>query len=233
MAKHSIKIKAQRWYLHGDESMELLNKYYCSKCDLFESFNHFLDSRHVNENKKRFSIGMQHWQEFYKNNGYVRPSNSINIIARLPKPETSSFYKWIIKQDLRDDVIGDLAKDILRDDDFPKAEQNYQNIEGYLLQKCFDVNDAIEALYKAFQEYQPKNKNRIGISPSIRFDVFKRDNYCCQICGANVKDDSTVKLEVDHKTPVKHGGTNSFDNLWTLCFKCNRGKSTKTLFKEN
>ncbi len=62
---------------------------------------------------------------------------------------------------------------------------------------------------------------------SIRFNVMKRDNYKCQICGKTAIDGA--KLEVDHKKALANGGNNAIENLWTLCFDCNRGKRTKDL----
>ena len=54
-----------------------------------------------------------------------------------------------------------------------------------------------------------------------RFFVLKRDGFTCKMCGAN---GPGVKLEVDHVLPVAEGGSDSLDNLQTLCFECNRGK---------
>jgi 5-methylcytosine-specific restriction endonuclease McrA len=73
----------------------------------------------------------------------------------------------------------------------------------------------------------PKARRRVGFTKSQRFAIFKRDHYRCQICGSYASDDLT--LEVDHKIPVAKGGTNEPENLWTLCFDCNRGKSDSDL----
>lgn len=62
---------------------------------------------------------------------------------------------------------------------------------------------------------------RKPIGNSLRFKVFKRDNFSCQYCGATPP---TVILEVDHINPVANGGKNNIDNLATACFNCNRGK---------
>jgi hypothetical protein len=62
---------------------------------------------------------------------------------------------------------------------------------------------------------------RKPISKKLRFDVFKRDKFCCQYCGAVPPG---ALLEVDHIDPVCNGGTNDVDNLLTACFDCNRGK---------
>ena len=64
--------------------------------------------------------------------------------------------------------------------------------------------------------------DRQSISKKLRFDVFKRDGFACQYCG---RTPPTVVLEVDHIDPVANGGKNSFHNLITACFDCNRGKS--------
>lgn len=67
---------------------------------------------------------------------------------------------------------------------------------------------------------------RKSISKSSRFEVFKRDSFTCQYCGATAPD---VLLEVDHINPVANGGDNSILNLITACRDCNSGKGKKTL----
>ena len=63
------------------------------------------------------------------------------------------------------------------------------------------------------------------MSDDIRWNVMKRDNFRCCVCGATAKDG--VKLEVDHIIPVSKGGKTTMDNLQTLCERCNRGKRDK------
>jgi hypothetical protein len=67
---------------------------------------------------------------------------------------------------------------------------------------------------------------RKAISKKIRFEIFKRDNFTCQYCGAHPP---IVILEPDHINPVCNGGQNNIDNLVTSCFECNRGKSGNLL----
>jgi hypothetical protein len=68
--------------------------------------------------------------------------------------------------------------------------------------------------------------SRKSLSKKLRFDVFKRDNFACQYCGATPP---KVVLEVDHIDPVALGGLDEIDNLITACFPCNRGKSANPL----
>lgn len=63
---------------------------------------------------------------------------------------------------------------------------------------------------------------RRAISRKLRLLILERDGYRCCLCGRTAKE---TKLEVDHKIPVAKGGTDSLNNLWTLCIDCNRGKS--------
>ncbi len=67
---------------------------------------------------------------------------------------------------------------------------------------------------------------RQQIRKSVRFEVFKRDSFTCQYCGAKSPD---VVLEVDHITPVAEGGDNDILNLVTACRPCNAGKSDRRL----
>jgi hypothetical protein len=62
---------------------------------------------------------------------------------------------------------------------------------------------------------------RQAISKSIRFEVFKRDSFKCQYCGAEAPN---VLLHIDHIKPVAKGGTNDITNLITACVACNSGK---------
>lgn len=63
------------------------------------------------------------------------------------------------------------------------------------------------------------------MTPSLRYDVLKRDGFRCQICGATQADG--VKLHVDHIIPVSKGGKTEINNLRTLCEECNVGKGAK------
>lgn len=60
----------------------------------------------------------------------------------------------------------------------------------------------------------------------LRFEIFNRDGFTCQYCGAQPP---TAVLVVDHITPVAAGGTNDPLNLITACETCNQGKSDRIL----
>jgi hypothetical protein len=66
-----------------------------------------------------------------------------------------------------------------------------------------------------------------GRDPSLRlrFMVLSRDKFTCRQCGASPAKDSSVELHIDHILPWSKGGETTFENLQTLCIKCNLGKS--------
>ena len=58
------------------------------------------------------------------------------------------------------------------------------------------------------------------VSNKMRFSIYERDGYRCRKCGRKTDD-----LEIDHIFPVSKGGKSTYDNLQTLCHRCNVQKS--------
>lgn len=68
--------------------------------------------------------------------------------------------------------------------------------------------------------------DRVAIGKKLRFEVFKRDKFTCQYCGAKAPD---AVLHADHLHPVAKGGTNDILNLVTACEGCNSGKGARLI----
>jgi len=62
-------------------------------------------------------------------------------------------------------------------------------------------------------------------SLALRFLVLKRDRFRCVACGRSPATESGLVLEVDHISAWTNGGNTIAENLQSLCFDCNRGKS--------
>ncbi|QBC87855.1 HNH endonuclease [Mycobacterium avium subsp. hominissuis] len=62
-------------------------------------------------------------------------------------------------------------------------------------------------------------EDRAPISTHLRTLVYKRDNFACVWCG------SCTRLELDHVVPWSAGGSDTIDNLRTLCHDCNAYRS--------
>ena len=63
----------------------------------------------------------------------------------------------------------------------------------------------------------PINWNR------LRFVVFKRDNFICQICGRRCRFGVPgLEPHCHHIKPVSLGGSHTLNNLITVCEDCHR-----------
>lgn len=214
-----------RYYLHGDNSEDDANLYYCAICDVFASKDHF--APHGSRNRERYDRSRARLKNLRA--PYSRPKSPVTLAEEWPKPirpTRSPFYRWLTKQSDRDDPIGDLSNDVTRDNSFPSNSQSLSRLERHIALKR-GCEDALTALREAFAEFREKGNLRAGITPKIRFEIFRKCNYCCQNCGR--KASLELRLEIDHKVPVSKGGSNDPGNLWVLCFDCNRGKSAGEL----
>lgn len=66
-----------------------------------------------------------------------------------------------------------------------------------------------------------------AIRLGLRYNVLKRDNFRCVICGASPATSLECKLHIDHFIPWSRGGKTVLENLRTLCEPCNLGKGAK------
>jgi hypothetical protein len=64
-------------------------------------------------------------------------------------------------------------------------------------------------------------RGKAPIPAELRWQVWERDNFTCQMCGAR------SHLAVDHIHPESKGGLLDLDNLQTLCTRCNSRKGAK------
>lgn len=62
------------------------------------------------------------------------------------------------------------------------------------------------------------------VTPRLRFEILKRDNYTCRYCRS--KDN---ELTVDHVIPQALGGADKPENLVAACKDCNSGKTSTNL----
>ena len=93
-----------------------------------------------------------------------------------------------------------------------KLEVYYRSNAGKVNETRYG-NYSFEDLVKLYKEWQNGNKyeetikqERKIMNDDIRYNVLKRDNFTCKLCGISAKDGS--KLHVDHIIPVSKGGKN-------------------------
>ena len=66
-------------------------------------------------------------------------------------------------------------------------------------------------------------ERRLSIPPEVRLAVYSRDGWRCVSCG------SAKRLTLDHIFPWILGGSDTEDNLQTLCRSCNCRKGARVL----
>ncbi len=59
-----------------------------------------------------------------------------------------------------------------------------------------------------------------------RRNIYRRDNYTCQYCGARP---GSELLSIDHVVPRCRGGRSSWDNCVLACLECNKKKASRSL----
>lgn len=64
-------------------------------------------------------------------------------------------------------------------------------------------------------------RHRPAIDQALRDRVYARDGHACLHCGA------AEKLSLDHIYPWSLGGPDTFENLQTLCTRCNSSKGAR------
>lgn len=117
--------------------------------------------------------------------------------------------------------------------DFPTFQFVYVSSGGYSSLTCDVVMDLenIDAMLHYLDSSLKSKKSVAGqralMTPKLRQQILERDGYTCKKCGANLHDEPHLLLEVDHIIPVSKGGLTTWDNLQTLCWKCNRSKGAK------
>lgn len=65
---------------------------------------------------------------------------------------------------------------------------------------------------------------REAVPGSIRYEVLKRAEFRCELCGISADEKA---LEVDHITPKNLGGEDAVHNYQALCYSCNATKRDK------
>lgn len=153
---------AARRYLHGDEIAERQGYFFCARCDAIKPAAHFQrGGQHDDQadNFLRFEVALERWERARHDNlrHRHRADDAPNLFAadaraarQAYEASRSKFHKWIETQRHRDDPVGDLATDIMRDKSFPVDLATKASLMGRLSRHGSHV---IEALEDAWADY--------------------------------------------------------------------------------
>jgi diadenosine tetraphosphate (Ap4A) HIT family hydrolase/5-methylcytosine-specific restriction endonuclease McrA len=169
--------------------------------------------------------------ELLKNNG----KRSVTEIAKAfvnRDPTQVEYYSNIVKN-----MVGKVLT--------KNRGITYQDGETYHLSGIndlthFEREDLIQVCEQRLESYESKRGQSIWehrrrghrpVSGSIRYEVLKRAEFRCELCGISAEEKN---LEVDHIHPKSLGGKDDLSNYQALCYSCNAAKrnTDSTDFRE-
>ena len=86
------------------------------------------------------------------------------------------------------------------------------------------IQSPVRAIEVEVQQKSYKKRRRLPKTPipqNLRWIIWERDNFTCQECGTR------KLLSIDHIVPESQGGLMIFENLQTLCIRCNSSKGAR------
>jgi hypothetical protein len=112
----------------------------------------------------------------------------------------------------------------------PTFAFQYVSAGGNSALRCdVKLNNLINYLNDVIKWTKSIAGQRALMTSQLREKIKNRDNYKCCSCSLGIVDEPNLLLEIDHKIPLSKGGITTYDNLQTLCWKCNRTKGAKIL----
>ena len=105
------------------------------------------------------------------------------------------------------------------------GEKRLNTERGFYHWRYSNVYFPLQLQSSETSKHKTKAQNRKSISLRVRFEVLRRNKFCCSYCGKAAVDG--YRLVIDHIKPVSKGGTNDIDNLTASCDDCNNGKGTQ------
>lgn len=92
---------------------------------------------------------------------------------------------------------------------------------GAILESRFQVHLSKQGPGHTVENVITSRTKRTPVPEVIVVDTYARDGFKCVYCG------SIDRLTIDHIVPLARGGSNTSENLQTLCQRCNSSKSAR------
>ena len=177
--------------------------------------------------EKNRRIAKEYLRKFslLKSSATIECSNSVNVIFH----EYVSIEKQLVWQEKRSFLCPSYQITCVISYVSPKGRNVHERkcvfYEEQIRMSIEEINEQKQIKYEETDEIIRRKNERAFVTPTVRYNVMRRDGFKCCLCGRSVKDG--VKLEVDHIIPISKGGNSEYMNLQTLCRDCNRGKAAK------
>jgi hypothetical protein len=154
-------VPKERYYLHGDVVEGNPTRCYCVRCDLLVELSHFEGEGYHADGKdgERYLASLARHDALPPAHKVLRgrPGDAPNVLAARAIAEReayevsrSPFHRWLEGQRNRNDIVGGLASDILRDKSFPAGLMTRRQVEDHL---SWHGGHIVEAIHEAWREF--------------------------------------------------------------------------------
>ena len=192
-------------------------------------------------------------KNFYPNKT-MYPEQIQKLYRLVEELETLKDAKKIIENYKKEyqQYLGDVPEFVMKNDEagfysrlgFANIDESALTVEykfsytssGGMAQRSFTVPMTEETIIELIKILESKltakafaKEQRNLMTTKLREHIKARDNFTCCICGNSIQKEPNLLLEIDHIIPVSKGGCTTEENLQTLCWKCNRSKSSKII----
>lgn len=138
-------------------------------------------------------------------------------------------------------ITNNMVGKVLRSHNIVAKKGNSYCIDGFQDLTKYQIDELKTICETKLDEYIRKRGQKIWehrrnirgyISGSIKYEVLKRAQFRCELCGISAVEKA---LEVDHIEPKNLGGEDSINNYQALCYSCNAMKrdTDNTDFRKN
>lgn len=170
--------------------------------------NKNLFERYQQEIKEKCVVGKYDTDELLKNK------------KRLLKYENRLFIKRIQMPDVGFDINVNLK--LTNINGVFKDSKQYTFEPKEIKDIIFKLNQKRGSFYMDNDIWQSICRVERGkVTNKMRFAIYERDHHRCRNCGRRTND-----LEIDHIIPIAKGGKSNYENLQTLCHRCNVKKGS-------
>lgn len=162
----------RRYYLHGDQYELDPTRYYCAECDVFFGPDHFEEAHRVDHGERALKAieRFQRAPDDFASNVH-RPKDAPTLLGaaiaaakaarEAREAARSPFHRWPDQQKDRDDPVGDLAYDILRDKHFPIGTETLPAVRRYLGDHLAS-RQVLATLRQAWREFEASTEGAVS-----------------------------------------------------------------------
>lgn len=185
----------------------------------FKKYDITKEIRNIDDNKNNYSLYCKEIKAIDSFGNFNAPTEKFNL-KHLLYLEKMIFGKNKLYPVIKFDITITLYCSKINGQIYASKYQTFSSEQIlYFIKK---LNNKNENFYNDRDVWDSLCRVERGkVSNRMRFSIYKRDGYRCRKCG---RSDLFDYLEIDHIMPIAKGGKTTYNNLQTLCKRCNKEK---------